>query len=250
MTFARATFEMLFARFSRFSLSSYEKQQKESEKWRPLITSLQKWDGRIVPESTVAPLVAEMRAAFYKRIINAALGEELAKEYGWGNSGTLIDRLVQEQPRDWLPKEFKSYDELLMACYEDARAALTKRLGADESKWTWGQYARVGFPHPLARVPLIGQQFTIPPFAQNGGGANLTTVNVGRNVSMRFIADPSDWDRTQLGITLGESGLPSSPHWRDQLDDWRNVTPRPFPYTRAAVESATKQIILLTPASP
>lgn len=212
------------------------------------LASFQSWDGRVVPESRVAPLVAEMRLAFRNRIIKAAIGEALAKEYSWGNTGTLIDRLISEQPRAWLPKEFATYAELLLACYADARAALTKQQGADESKWTWGRYSQVSFQHPLARVPLIGQQFLIQPFPQTGAGANLTTVNVGRSVSMRLIADPSDWDRTQQGITLGQSGLPTSPHWKDQLEDWRNVTPRAFPFTRAGVERATRETIVMTPA--
>jgi penicillin amidase len=213
------------------------------------LTTFQSWDGRIVPESTIAPLIAEMRLAFRDRILKAAIGEELAKEYAWGNSGTFIDRLITEQPRAWLPKDFMMYADLLLACYGDARAALTKRLGADETQWTWGRYSQVSFPHPLARVPLIGQQFLIPPFPQSGAGANLTTVNVGRSVSMRLIADPGDWDKTQHGITLGQSGLPSSPHWKDQLEDWRNVTPRAFPFTRAAVERATRATIEISPAN-
>jgi penicillin amidase len=213
------------------------------------LASFQNWDGRIIPDSVVAPLVAETRLAFRNRIMKAALGEDLAKEYSWGNGSTLLDRLITEQPREWLPKEFTSYAELLLACYGDARAALTKRLGADESQWTWGRYAQVSFPHPLGRVPIIGQQFVIQPFPQSGAGANLTTVNVGRSVSMRFIADPGDWDRTQHGITLGESGLPSSQHWQDQLADWRGVTPRVFPFSRAAVERAARETVVMIPAN-
>ena len=48
--------------------------------------------------------------------------------------------------------------------------ALTRSLGADESKWTWGEMVKVRFQHPLAAAPLIGLQFTIPPFPQNGTG--------------------------------------------------------------------------------
>jgi hypothetical protein len=66
-------------------------------------------------------------------------------------------------------------------------------------------------------------------------------------VSMRFIADLSDWDKTQQGIALGQSGLPKSPHWSDQLADWRAVTPREFPFTPAAVAKATKQTLVLEP---
>lgn len=227
---------------------SIEENKKLEQSWRAMLSAIQKWNGQVIPDSTVAPLVAEMRLAFRNRVLKAAIGEELAKEYNWGNAGTLIDRLITEQPRAWLPKEFTTYADLLLACYADARAALTKRLGADETKWTWGRYSQVSFQHPLARVPLIGQQFLIPPFPQSGAGANLTTVNVGRSVSMRFIADASDWDRTQHGITLGQSGIPTSPHWKDQLEDWINVTPRTFPFTRAAVERATRETTVLLPA--
>ncbi len=93
----------------------------------------------------------------------------------------------------------------------------------------------------LATAPLIGALFTIPPVPQNGtGGLVGATVNVGASVSMRLIADPSDWDKTQQGIALGESGSPKSPHWSDQLADWRAVTPREFPFTAAAVAKATQ----------
>jgi penicillin amidase len=65
---------------------------------------------------------------------------------------------------------------------------------------------------------------------------------------MRLIADPADWDRTQQGIALGVSGIPSSPHWKDQLDDWRNVTPRVFPFTPQAVAAAARETLNLEPA--
>jgi penicillin amidase len=216
-------------------------------KWRETIQLLEGWDGRMNADSRPALLVAVMRSEFSNRIFTAALGAELAKGYSWPNRDTLIDRIITERPNEWLPKEFKDYTELLRVCEMVARATITKRLGADESKWTWGQTAQVRFPHPLAAVPLIGQQFLIPPFPQNGSGGNTVSVNVGRNVSMRLIADPGDWDKTQHGITLGESGLPNSPHWKDQLGDWRNVTPRTFPFTKAAVASATKDTLVLEP---
>jgi penicillin amidase len=90
-------------------------------------------------------------------------------------------------------------------------------------------------------------QFTIPAFPQNGTSGLAATVNVGAAVSMRLIADPADWDRTQHGITLGQSGVPSSSHWKDQLDDWKNVTPRVFPFSEAAIAKATRQTLILEP---
>ena len=218
------------------------------DKLKATLDAFEQWDGRVNAESTVAPLAAQMRIAFRSKILTAALGPELVKSYQWSNFDTTLERVLKEQPASWLPKEYPSYADLLRACYDEAIATLTKNLGADQTKWTWGELAKARFPHPLAAAPLIGGQFTIPPFPQNGtGGLIGATVNVGASVSMRLIADPSDWDKTQHGIALGESGMPKNPHWSDQLADWRAVTPREFPFTTAAVTKATKETLVLEP---
>ena len=218
------------------------------EKLRATLDAFEKWDGQVNAESTVAPIAAQMRIAFRSKILTAALGSELVRNYQWSNFDTTLDRVLTEQRATWLPKEFPSYVDLLRASYDDAVNTLTKSLGADQTKWTWGEMVKARFPHPLGGAPLIGAQFTVPPFPQNGTGGFIgATVNVGSSVSMRLIADPSDWDKTQQGIALGESGSPKSPHWSDQLADWRAVTPREFPFTQPAVLKATKATLILEP---
>lgn len=220
----------------------------EDEKLRAAVAAFEKWDGQLSVDSQVAPLVSELRIAFRTKIINAAIGEERAKTFGWSNFDTTLDRIITEQPVSWLPKEFPSYAALLKTCFAEARQALAKRFGADEAKWTWGNRNKANFPHPMANAPLVGLQFAIPPFPQSGTPFLVgATVNVGSSVSMRLIADPGDWDKTQHGITLGESGLPTSAHWIDQLADWRAVTPRAFPFTEAAITKATKETLVLEP---
>src|SRR5687767_373199 len=219
------------------------------DKLRATLDAFEKWDGRVNAESTVAPIVGQMRLNFRSKILAASLGPDLMRGFQWSNFDTTLDRVIKEQPADWLPKEFASYADLLRASYGEARQSLTRSLGEDESKWTWGELAKARFPHPLSAAPLIGVQFTVPPFPQNGtGGLVGATVNVGASVSMRLIADPGDWDKTQMGIALGESGLNKNPHWTDQLADWRAVTPREFPFTPAAVAKATKATLVLEPA--
>jgi penicillin amidase len=191
-----------------------------------------------------------MSVAFRRRILNEALGEARARSFRWASSDLFFNRIVAERPAEWLPKEFKNYGELMRACLQDARAALASRLGADEAQWTWGRYAPARFSHPLAAIPIVGRRFTIEPFPVNGTGRSAgATVNVGVNVSMRLIADLSDWDRTQQGIALGASGDPASPHWSDQLADWRAAAPRIFPFSAAAVAAHTRESFVLAPAS-
>jgi len=222
--------------------------QSSDDKLRATLKLFESWDGMMTADSRGAVLASEMRLAFRSRILTAALGPTLVKTFQWNNFDTTIDRVLKEQPKDWLPREFQSYADLLRACHDDAIKKLTGQIGADESTWTWGSIAKVRFPHPLSSAPLIGAKFSIPPFPQNGTGGLLgATVNVGSAVSMRLIAQPGNWDQTQHGISLGESGDPSNPHWTDQLQDWRNVTPQVFPFTQDAVLKATKEVVTLEP---
>ncbi len=221
----------------------------QDEKLRATLDAFEKWDGRVNAESAAALIASQMRLAARSKMLAAALGPDLVKTYQWSNFDVTLDRILKEQPASWLPKEFASYADLLRAAHDEAINNLTRRLGADQSKWTWGAFARVSFAHPLSGAPLIGAMYTIPTFPQNGTGGLLgSTVNVGAAVSMRLIADTSDWDKTQQGIALGQSGSPKNPHWSDQLADWRAVTPREFPFTTTAVTKATKETIVLEPA--
>lgn len=236
-----------FAREAGKALKTHEAFQTD-EKLKQTVAAFEAWNGRLDADSPTAPIVAQMRLAFRSKIINGALGTERARIFAWSNFDITLDRIIATQPSEWLPKDHKTYADLFLACYQEARQTLTKNLGADESKWVWGEMVKARFPHPLASAPLIGLQFTVPPVPQNGtGGLAGATVNVGASVSMRLIADPSDWDKTQHGISLGESGVPNTPHWTDQLADWRAVTPREFPFSDAAIEKATKSTLVLEP---
>jgi penicillin G amidase len=211
---------------------------------------LANWDGRATADSRAALLVHEMRDVFTGRVIASAIGEELAKQYRWTNRHALMDRIVTEWPKEWLSKYHPDWKDFVKSAHDAARANLTKRLGEDESKWVFGQSVQVRLNHPLAAAPLVGNQFKIAPFPQNGNGyaGGLgPTVNVGPTVSMRLVADPSDWDRSRHGILLGQSGDPKSAHYRDQLDEWRTIAPRVFPFSREAVIKAARQTMVLNP---
>ncbi len=217
--------------------------------WSEAIKLFESWDGQIVPESRAALLIATVRGIFAGKILTAALGAEGAKAYAWPNRSTLIDRLIVERPRDWLPTDYKDYAGLLRDCVTEARASFVKQYGADEAQWTWGRSTQVRFAHPLAGALVVGKQFAVQPFPQRGSSRDFPTVNVGAGVSMRFIADLSNWDDTQHGITLGQSGDPTSRHWTDQLADWRAITPRTLPFTPQAVKAAAKETLILSPTS-
>jgi penicillin amidase len=219
----------------------------DASEWRELVEKLRDWDGYSSAESTVLPLVFEMRKLFCRYILTAAIGSERAQLYEWRSEGTFVDRLITQRPKSWLPPQFSDYESLLLTCYREAVNKLTEKLGPNRDRWTWGRLAQVRFPHPLENLGPVAAKFATGTFLQDTGGS-MPTVNAGSRVSMRFIVDLSDWDETRLCLPLGESGVHSSAHREDQSDEWRNVTPRVLPFSDSAIAGATHNVLLLRPS--
>ncbi len=225
---------------SRFA-SEIVSQKGASEETIKLLNS---WDGRMAADSQAALVATEMRLAFRNKIMRANLGAERADNFRIGLLSAILDRLATQKPKSWLPKEFANYAALFKACEVEARENLTRRLGADETKWTWGNANKITFPHPLAGAPLVGSQFAIDPLPLNGSSG---APNVGGSVSMRLVATPGNWDATRQVITSGQSGAPDSPHYKDQVEAWYSGQTPVFPFSGAAITAATKQKLVLTP---
>ncbi|MBP6003185.1 MAG: penicillin acylase family protein [Pyrinomonadaceae bacterium] len=202
---------------------------------------LKAWDGRMEPDSRGALLANELRVCIANKIAedNKPIPAYIIRE-------RILERAIREKLDRWLPKGFSTDEELYRVCDQSVRATLSdpKRLGPDDTKWTWGTTWVSRFQHPLAAVPLIGGQFKTPSVAISGSGQ---TPNVGSAVSMRHIASPGNWDVTRHVIPLGQSGDPASPHFRDQFDLWRTGQPAIFPFTKPAVEKAAAVIMVMSP---
>ena len=203
------------------------------------IALFKSWDGKMTPDAK-APLVAnEIRICLANKMAddNKPAPAYLIRE-------RVLDGAILGRVARWLPKAYTDYPALMKACDADAAATLTKRLGADQSKWTWGTVSQSRFPHPLAVAPLIGGQFATPQVGIEGSGQ---TPNVASAVSMRHIASPGNWDATRHVIPLGESGDPKSPHFKDQFEAWRTGNSPVFPFSKSAVEGATKMELTFQP---
>jgi penicillin amidase len=205
---------------------------------------LRGWDGKMSADSNAALLVGEIRNVFLNKILTANVGAERVKNYRWGLSASFVDWLAAEKPANWLPKEFANFKDLLIASDREARANLSAKYGADAGKWLFGSAFKIRFNHPLSAAPLIGSIFAIDAIPQYGNGL---TPNVGTSVSMRHITVPGNWDETRHGIALGESGNPKSSHYRDQLENWKSGNTQVFPFSKAAVEKAAKEVVVMLP---
>lgn len=91
-----------------------------------------------------------------------------------------------------------------------------------------------------------------------GGGGGAFTVNASsyhpdgfwqaHSPSLRVALDAGNWGNSLAINTPGQSGNPSSPHYRDLATSWSEGKCFPLLYRRQAVGKAARQVIQPVPA--
>lgn len=149
-------------------------------------------------------------------------------------------------------------DEVLIASLTQAVAELTRKLGADASRWKYGQekYHHALILHPLSAavnddtrrmldvgpMPRGGDSYTV---TATGGSDNQTSGG-----SLKMIADLDDWDHSVALNNPGQSGDPKSPHYRDLFELWSRGKYFPIFYSRSRIESVSELHEAFTGSSP
>ena len=150
----------------------------------------------------------------------------------------------------------KGRDDLIARSLGEAVAELTKKLGADMNGWKWGQaqYHHALIRHPLAEIapPDVRARLNVGPAPRGGDSYTVSATGNADNQtsggSLKIIVDTENWDNS-LGLNNpGQSGDPSSPHYRDLFELWSRGKYFPIFYTREKVESVTEERTALTPA--
>lgn len=115
---------------------------------------------------------------------------------------------------------------------------LTTEQGADWSEWRWGRTNARAFRHPVVSA------FDLPT-VERGGGAGTIAAN---GASYREIMDVSDWDRSLVTNTPGQSAQPESPFYSNLLTLWADNEYFPLAFSREAVEEYEAHRLTLQPA--
>jgi len=108
-------------------------------------------------------------------------------------------------------------------------AELAAALGESVSDWQWGKIHQLEMKHAFGRLSFLKPLLNIGPFAAPGDG---TTLNLGFyrhsnpyaqtiGPSLRFMVEFHGHPRSAFVLSSGQSGHPSSPHYRDQTSLWR-----------------------------
>jgi penicillin amidase len=218
-----------------------------------------KWDYQDHMDSGPAALFN----AFWAQLARKLWGDQLGYtprtwSIMWGT------RLLLDQPDHvwWddvtTANKKETRDEILRSAFVDAYKDLVRQLGADYKTWKWGTLHTVSFvsnPLGASGIDLIEKFVNGGPVAVSGGTATVNnstwspenpyrTVNIS---SMRMIVDVGDFNNSKWIIPTGQSGHPTSPHYRDQMDRWRMIDYNTMLWDLTSVKKAAVETLTLQP---
>ena len=217
--------------------------------------ALAEWDFVMGKESVAATIYLH-----FERRVSEAMRElfipEAARDLVRGvNKKRILDHLMAPLGH-FGDDPITARDALLVQALADGVRDVEERLGADMANWHYGQTAmkHVHITNYMAQAvnEETRQLLEVGPYPR--GGYESTVNNTGGSDnqrsggSFRVILDPSNWDNSIATSAPGQSGDPTSPHYRDLFELWVRDQYFPLAYTRAKVESVTEHRLVLEPS--
>jgi penicillin amidase len=222
------------------------------------------WDHDLSADSAAAAIYQVWSGRIAEAVLKPRLGDRLFEHYyarrEWTNAFQyqVLPNLLRYPTAAWFGGDGAAARDLVLRDALDAALdELAERMGDDPAGWSWGRIHRVKFASQLAFVPGLAAVFTggecpvggdeqtvMQSMFEPGGG----TYDAAIVPSWRQIVDLSDFDRSVGTHTVGQSGNPASPHYRDLFALWSSGRYHPLPFSRAAVEEAAESTLTLRPS--
>ncbi len=205
-----------FAHFLAQALvAAYDKRKPTNPFLTETIALLRNWNGQM-EQAQAAPLVVTLAYQHLRR----AMVESASKApstYDLQMAPPLLEKLFRTRPPGW----FTDYDETLLKGLASAVEEGQRMQGSKVARWNYGKYTEITIPNPVVHsVPLVGKYFDIGPVPMSGASTTVKQLTRRLGPSMRMAADLSDWDRSLLNVTTGQSGQILSSHYRDEWEHY------------------------------
>ena len=218
---------------------------------RGALALLGKWNGHEGPDSAAAALY-EIWAARHlaASTVKAIVPEAARRNFGRTSIGNILP--VLEDGKLLGPDSAALRAEILLGSLGLAFAETARLLGPDPATWRWGALHRADFQPAL---PIAGRdaERRVGPVPIGGSGSTPMAMGTGPDfrvvsgASVRVVMDVGAWDNSMAINTPGQSGDPSSPHYRDLFARWATGNYVPFVWSRPRVLQEAERIINVIP---
>jgi penicillin amidase len=204
--------------------------------------------------------------AFWRNLLLDVFGDELPEDHlpdGNDTWFTVVRNLWTTPDDAWWDDTRtadvrETRDDAVATALKEAADEMAGLQGSDPTAWRWGAIHTLTVENQTfgqSGIAPIEALFNRGPIETSGGkdivNATGWSVPDGYEVdwvpSMRMVVDLADFDRSTWVNLTGNSGHAYHRNYVDQLDAWRDGTTFPFPFTRAAVEAAATDTLVLQP---
>ncbi|MFH5779633.1 penicillin acylase family protein [Heyndrickxia oleronia] len=214
------------------------------------IQQLKEWNF-VDNEELAAPLIFNRWMTKISDVLfNKEISVEMLEKFGGRKQAVdeLLRHAAEGNPGPWI-KENGGLQAVLKKSFELAINEIKDEQGNSVSKWSWGEYHQLYFPHPLSsvkplnylfnsdgRIPVGGSSVTVQAAANKNDG----TVNHGG--SWRFVIDTANMDSAYHLVGPGQSGHLKSKWYHNQLNAWANGT-----YHQTSLNTKKGHTLILNP---
>lgn len=218
---------------------------KPSAKARAAADILRSWDGRMTVDSAAPTIETAARDQIFRMLLEPKLGTQF-REYNWWMAPVALENILDRQPQRWLPKNYPSYNDLLVAALEASLS--TGNVPRKLEEWSWGKQQRLTVEHPILGHVTVVRRWAGPGNVPISGDAyTVKQMTQGLAPSERMTVDLSDLDRSTMNVVTGQSGQIFSPHYEDQWKAWYDGSTFIMAFSDAAVAAARKHELVLEP---
>ncbi len=235
-----------------------------------IVRELETWNLRIEVDSFPAAAYEVMRLHLLDLVFGDKLGSLAgaykgkslnaifsASTFAGKASLCLVNLLEQDESwwfRDAATGASRTRDELLRVALKRTADTLYELIGKDPRKWAWGKVHQIEFPHLFGRnrfmrtmfnrgqYPISGDEQTVWMTAQN---LELPFGLVTTTATYRQVLDVGDWDRSTAILSTGQSGQPTSQHYADHFELWREGEQHAMLWSRQAVDAEAEATLWL-----
>lgn len=178
------------------------------------------WSGHASVDSVGYRLARDFEHALYDILfggLDASL-EKLAPDASYRRANprwaSVIARLLDEQPRGWLPKRYADWRAVQLAAIDQVIVAATAN-GDTLASTTWGRRNTATISHPFSRqLPPPFKDWLSAPADRLAGDENMPRFagpNFGQ--SERMVVSPGKEAQGIFNMPGGQSGHPLSPYF-------------------------------------
>jgi penicillin amidase len=239
LTVQKDVYSAFLEYLSRAIVAAYDQRKAQHAALDSAVALLRGWNGQ-VDKDEAAPMAATLAYQHLRRMAAEKASPALGARYEYQMAPAVIEKLLRTRPAGW----FNDWDEAILQSFAEGLEEGRRTQGRDAGHWSYGKYAQLLLANPVGRhLPLVAGLFDIGPVAMSGGATTVKQLSRDLGPSMRLDADLSDWDRSLLECTTGQSGQVLSRHYKDQWEHYYSAQSFPMQFRKVTA----KDVLTLVP---